>query len=133
MDQGWPIWECDTQGHPVGCGGLYMTLTDMMKLGQLYLADGRWKGEPIVSEDWVKAAGSKQIDIAPSDDPWNCGYGYQFWCSPYPGSYRADGAYGQITTILPGQGLVVSVQCPEKGDFPSVKKALHEEFLLLLK
>jgi len=132
MEQGWPIWECDAEGHPVGCGGMYMTLSNMMKLGQLYLAGGRWKGEPIVSEGWVKAAGSKQIETGPSNDPWICGYGYQFWCSPYPGAYRADGAYGQITTILPEQGLVIAIQCPEKGDLPAVKKALHENFLQLL-
>ena len=27
----------------------------MMKLGQLYLAEGNWKGEQIVSRDWVQA------------------------------------------------------------------------------
>ena len=60
------------------------------------------------------------------------GYGYQFWMSPYPNSYRADGAYGQISTILPESGLVVSIQCPENGNFERVKKALHEELLVQL-
>ena len=42
-------------------------------------------------------------------------------------AYRADGAYGQITTVLPKQGLVVAVQCPESGDFDNVMRpALHE-------
>ena len=52
--------------------------------------------------------------------------------SPYPNSYRADGAYGQISTILPESGLVVSIQCPENGNFERVKKALHEELLVQL-
>ena len=65
-------------------------------------------------------------------DPWHVGYGYQFWISPYPGSYRADGAFGQITTILPEKGLVVSIQCPERGNFDQVKRALHEHFLMEL-
>jgi len=49
-----------------------------------------------------------------------------------PGSYRADGAFGQITTILPEKGLVVSIQCPERGNFDQVKRALHEHFLMEL-
>ena len=49
--------------------------------------------------------------------------------SPYPDAYRADGAFGQITTVLPRRGMVVSIQCPETGDFPKVQAALHEEFL----
>ena len=48
-------------------------------------------------------------------------------------SYRADGAYGQITTVLPKQGLVVAIQCPESGDFDNiVRPALHEHLLLPL-
>jgi len=133
LEQGWPIWENDPMGHPIGGGGLFMKLTDMMKLGQLYLGDGMWKGERIVETDWIKEATSKQIDTPnPNGDIWRCGYGYQFWLSPYPYSYRADGAYGQITTVLPSKGLVVSVQCPEHGDFEKVKMALHEQLLMNL-
>lgn len=40
---------------------------------------------------------------------------------------------GQITTILPNQGLVVAIQCPESGDFDNiVRPALHEHLLLPL-
>ena len=122
---GWPIWENDPQGHPVGCGGMFMKLTDMMRLGQLYLAGGRWNGAQLVEPEWIAAATAKQIET-PGDDIWLRGYGYQFWLSPYPDSYRADGAYGQVTTVLPQSGLTVAVQCPETGDFAPVKRALHE-------
>lgn len=40
---------------------------------------------------------------------------------------------GQITTILPNQGFVVAIQCPESGDFDNiVRPALHEHLLLSL-
>lgn len=40
---------------------------------------------------------------------------------------------GQITTVLPNQGLVVAIQCPESGDFDNiVRPALHEHLLLPL-
>jgi CubicO group peptidase (beta-lactamase class C family) len=126
LEQGWPIWECDPQGHPTAGAGMFMMLADMLKLGQVYLNGGTWHGTRIVSEAWVDAASSRQIET-PHDNIWTCGYGYQFWMSPYEGAYRADGAYGQITTVLPKQGLVVAVQCPESGDFDKVMRpALHE-------
>ena len=132
LDQGWPVWECDPQGHPIAGGGIYMSLANMLKLGQVYLNDGTWHGTRIVSESWVKQASGKQIDT-PYSNIWTCGYGYQFWMSPYEGAYRADGAYGQITTVLPKQGLVVAIQCPESGDFDNiVRPALHEHLLLPL-
>lgn len=40
---------------------------------------------------------------------------------------------GQITTVLPKQGLVVAIQCPESGDFDNiVRPALHEHLLFPL-
>lgn len=129
LGQGFPLWECCPEGHPLGGGGMFLSLTEMMKLGQLCLAGGVWNGERLISENWVREATRLQIETDNPADVWNCGYGYQFWLSPYPGAYRADGAFGQVTTVLPEKGLVVAVQCPETGDFDQVKRALHEELL----
>lgn len=125
LDQGWPQWENDPQGHPIGGGSMFMRLTEMMKLGQVFLANGKWKHERIINSEWVKAATTKHVETnteSQEQNEWTCGYGYQFWMSPYPGAYRADGAYGQISTVLPESGLVVAVQCPEWGDFNKVRK-----------
>ena len=125
LDIGYPVWECDPQGNPNGGSGLCLNIVDMMKLGQLYLADGVWKGERLLSHLWIKEATRKQIDTN-GGDSWNCGYGYQFWMMPQEGAYRADGAFGQITIVLPKQGYVVAVQCSEYGNFEKVKQALNE-------
>ena len=134
LGQGWPLWENCPMGHPIGGGGMHMSISDMLKLGQVYLAEGLWQGERIVSEKWVKEATGFRISTGDGSDGniWNCGYGYQFWLSPYPGSFRADGAYGQITTVLPDKGLVVAIQCPEAGDFDRVKTAVHEQIFTRL-
>jgi len=125
LEIGYPIWECDPQGNVNGGSGLFLNITDMMKLGQLYLADGVWKGERLLTSLWVKEATRKQIDTK-GGDSWDCGYGYQFWMMPQKGAYRADGAFGQITFVLPEQGYVVAVQCSEHGNFEKVKEALKE-------
>lgn len=121
----YPIWECDPQGNPNGGSGLFLNITDQVKLGQLYLADGMWKGERLLTSIWIKEATRKQIDTK-GGDSWNCGYGYQFWMMPQQGAYRADGAYGQLTIVLPEQGYVVAVQCSEHGNFEKIKAALKE-------
>lgn len=136
LNIGNPIWENDLCGHPIGGSGLQLRLGDMIKLGQLYLADGKWDGRQLLDPSWIRQATRKQIDTPqvlynekgePKEkELWNCGYGYQFWISPYPGSYRADGSFGQVTTVLPEAGLVVATQCPEDGDFDEVRKVLHE-------
>lgn len=123
-----PIWECCPIGHAIGGGGMFLRLAEMMTLGQLYLNGGVWSdGASIVPREFIAEATKKQIDNEDGKDYWRCGYGYQFWLSPYPDSYRADGAFGQITTVLPREGAVIAIQCPEEGDFGRVRLALHEE------
>lgn len=54
--------------------GLYLTPRDMLKLGQLYLQDGMWEGEQVVSADWVTASTKTQTDAGEDFE-----YGYQWW------------------------------------------------------
>lgn len=132
LGQGFPIWENCPQGHPIGGGGMFMTLSNMLKIGQVYLMDGKWKGQQLVDPAWIKEATAKQIETPnPGNDIWVCGYGYQFWRNPYEDSYRADGAYGQLTMVLPKKGLIVAIQCPESGDLNKVKPVMHELILSL--
>ena len=126
LEMGLPVWDCDPEGSTFGASGLRLTATQMIKLGCLFLGGGVWKEERLVDEAWIKEATKKQIETFDPGDSWSCGYGYQWWMSPYPDSYRADGAYGQITTVLPKSGFVVSIQCPEHGKFGQVREALHE-------
>ncbi len=123
-----PLWECDAQGHPIAGGGMHLKIEEQAKLGLLHLAGGKWNGEQLVPASWIREIGRKRIDT-PAKNVWRCGYGYQVWLCPYPGAYRADGMYGQITVVLPEQGWVVSYQCPEVGDDVAVLEAVHEAIL----
>ena len=42
------------QGHPIGATGLYIRSADMVKLGQLYLRGGMYKGKRLLSEEWIR-------------------------------------------------------------------------------
>jgi hypothetical protein len=67
---------------------------DMAKLGYLFLNEGLWDGQQVVSAVWVKAA-----TIGSS-------YGYQWWLKS-SGSYLACGVGGQEIWVLPDRDMVV--------------------------
>ena len=46
-------WSKCPRKYPVGATGLYIRSDDMVKLGRIYLDGGVWKGERIVSEEWI--------------------------------------------------------------------------------
>ena len=106
-------WETSPDGINTGGWGLRVQAETMAKLGQLLLNKGEWNGEQLVSADYVEAACSRLIDggakeTVPATDG-NQGYGYQVWQSKWPGSYRADGAMGQYTVVVPQEDLVVVI------------------------
>ncbi len=49
-------WLEDNQGHNFGGVGLCIGPADMLKIGQLYLNNGKFDGEQVVSKSWVNAA-----------------------------------------------------------------------------
>ena len=106
-------WESSPDGINTGGWGLRVQAETMAKLGLLLLNKGNWNGEQLVSADYVEAACSRLIDggakeTTPATDG-NQGYGYQVWQSKWPGSFRADGAMGQYTVVVPEEDLVVVI------------------------
>jgi CubicO group peptidase (beta-lactamase class C family) len=68
-------------------GGLEMTPRDMAKIGAVYLNNGVWKDQQIISEEWVmKSAdtypGNTWINIPGVDSGWNS-YSYSWWVEPF--------------------------------------------------
>ena len=91
--------------------GTFATTEDNLRLGMLYCEYGKWQGEQILSEKFVKDALSVQTDTsyAPEQKDGRCGYGYQLWACSRPGVYRFDGGHGQFGIIWPDKKLVVSI------------------------
>ncbi len=101
-------WGANWEGINMGASHLRLPTEDLAKFGQLYLQNGMWNGKQVISKDWVAEASAKHIDNGKNDSSWGYGYGYQFWLNP-PGGYRADGAFGQYSMILPKQDAVVAI------------------------
>jgi CubicO group peptidase (beta-lactamase class C family) len=101
-------WTQDASGRQLGFTGLHATTDALARLGQLYLQNGEWEGRQLLSAEWVADASTSHIDTSRWDDKdWQLGYGYFFWRSQH--GYRADGAYGQFTLVLPEHDVVVAI------------------------
>ncbi|MFI6857670.1 serine hydrolase domain-containing protein [Streptomyces sp. NPDC050416] len=105
-------WQRDRAGREIGFSGLHATTDAIARLGELYLRDGVWEGERLLSEGWVARATRPHIPTAGAmgDEDWqdwDRGYGYQFWMSRH--GYRGDGAYGQFCLVLPEQDAVIAM------------------------
>jgi CubicO group peptidase (beta-lactamase class C family) len=89
-------------------GGLYLSGTDLAKIGYLYLNDGSWEGRRIVSADWVRHSVRPAIDAH-----WQgLQYGFKWWLQPLEGSqeiiWHAIGFGGQRLMVFPSQQLIAT-------------------------
>ncbi|MBE6382657.1 MAG: hypothetical protein E7049_06560 [Lentisphaerae bacterium] len=105
------------QGIACGGWGMNMTTRELARFGQLYLQHGTWGAERVLSPDWVALAttrhtwsgwGNVGVKALGEGTDWEQGYGFQFWRCRH-GAYRADGAAGQLTVVMPECDMVVSV------------------------
>jgi CubicO group peptidase (beta-lactamase class C family) len=96
-------WPMDPQGVNMGAGNLRLYPTDMAKLGLLWLQQGRWDGQQVVSSGWVRQSVVRRFQ-AGSDS-----YGYGWWISDglTGPSYDAVGSGGQRITVDPTLNLIV--------------------------
>lgn len=96
-------WNVDRQGVNYGGYDLQLTPEDMAKFGYLFLNNGTWDGEQIVSEEWVASSTGTFTQLNSYE-----GYGYQWWTLPAIGAFYAAGLYGQFIFVVPEQDLVVA-------------------------
>ncbi len=112
-----PWSTVSTTGVACGGWGMNMTTRDIARFGQFLLQEGRWGDEQILSREWVRLATARQTwsgnivvqsQVVGAGNDWSQGYGFQFWRARH-GAYRADGAAGQITLVMPEQDVVISL------------------------
>ncbi len=102
------VLEPDASGTFVGSSYMFATARDWARFGLLYLNNGVFNGERILTEKWV----SETVSPAPSARQKQ--YGYQFWLNAgkkYPHApadmFYANGYEGQSIFIIPSKRLVV--------------------------
>jgi CubicO group peptidase (beta-lactamase class C family) len=81
-------WTLSPLGMAQTGGGLGLRSRDLLKLGQLYLNQGTWKGTRVVSEQWIKT--STQPHARVDDDTE---YGYLWWLRVFKSGEKKFPAY----------------------------------------
>jgi CubicO group peptidase (beta-lactamase class C family) len=102
-------WESDPAGHTITGWGIDATVRDYAKFGYLYLMDGQWGGEQLISASWVEESTSPISDALDH-------YGSQWWLPYGYASYRevgvtegtlmAAGMFIQRILVIPDHGIV---------------------------
>jgi len=101
------VVEADLAGNYVASSYAWATARDWAKLGLLYLHNGDWNGDQVITKEWVNY-------VSTPTNASNGKYGAQFWLNAngelkdVPTTmYFADGFQGQRVFILPSKGLIV--------------------------
>ncbi len=99
----------DPMGRGYGGGGIYVTPRDFLKVGQLFLNNGQWKGEQLLPPDWVESAFKRHNEIGDE------GYGYGWWAFSYEidgktlPAYYAGGNGGQYVIVIPQLDMTIAI------------------------
>ena len=89
-------------------GNLKLKPRDMAKFGFLYINDGKWKNNNIISEKWIKMSLKRYVRLTPET-----GYGFNWWQKSYSvnsdtvNSFYADGWGGQKIFVFSELNTVV--------------------------
>jgi CubicO group peptidase (beta-lactamase class C family) len=104
-------WSIEREGGAeVGYCCLNATAKDFAKLGQLYLDQGKWKGQQFLPEGWVKEATRPSLNyLKPEASALKIrGYQYQWWVpAGYDGEYFANGVWGQMIWVSEKTNTVI--------------------------
>jgi CubicO group peptidase (beta-lactamase class C family) len=66
-------WNYDLSNDDKEFSQIHLRPRDMLKIGILYLNDGRWDGRQIISESWVRTSLAEHSRVD------NISYGYYWW------------------------------------------------------
>jgi CubicO group peptidase (beta-lactamase class C family) len=100
-----PAWDRGPQGYYLGGNNMAMRPRDLLKIGVLYLDDGRHGDRQLVPEWWIRESWRPVYR-----SPWNgMGYGHLWWTSDWGGEqvHSAWGYGGQFLVVVPRLDLAV--------------------------
>lgn len=97
-------WVSDPKGINTAGWGLTLTAIDMLKIGQLYLDEGKYNNKQIVSTGWI-AESTKEHSRW---DKLNLPYGYLWWTKIGSG-FAAMGDSGNVIYINKKKKVVISI------------------------
>lgn len=99
------VWEKCPRGITKGGWGLYLAPSDMLKIGEVILSRGLYRGSRLIPEKWIN-----EMCHPHKATPEKLGaysYGYQIWVAEDGKSLLCNGMLGQNIWICPENGIVL--------------------------
>ena len=120
-------------GHSWGDSGVLCTAMDLWKVARFTLNGGRWNGEQLLNENYVKNATSFQIfnNHAGGTIANRYGYGYQFWMTPN-NSYSFCGMGSQYAICCPNTDIILIINSDTQGMDDEAKGVIFRNFFALV-
>ncbi len=109
--------------------GIFINTEDMARFGLLFLNDGKWRNDQLISKNWITDA------ITPSGP--NPNYGFMWWLNSKGDRnwkqlsdkiYYAAGFGGNFIVIDKGNDLVVVTRWLEPGMIEEFMEKVHQAF-----
>ena len=107
------------------------TPRDMLKLGQVYLNEGKWKDTQVISKRWIDESTKVHFTVSP-----NSSYGYQWWIRDFNTStqtyncFYAAGFGGQFVFVIKELGLVAVFTGGNFNSDMSIPYEIMENYIL---
>lgn len=114
------IWDSYKDGTTLGGFGILTTPREMAKFGQLVLDSGQWKGNQLVSKNWIKEMTTVRVN-----DLFSYQFCYLWWKDPSRQMTFMSGHGGQYVFIIPSKSLIVvmTAEPNTQGNFQFKEKA----------
>ena len=97
-------WQSNALGQTQGGGGVRIKPTDLIKVGQLMLNQGKWQGKQLLPKEWIKKSFT---DYSLAMPDLNATYGLTWWILPFQvngqtiKTYAAAGNGGNYLFVIP--------------------------------
>ncbi len=99
------FWEACPRGHTKGGWGLYLSVEDCLKLGEMILGNGMYHRRRIVPREWIYEMAKPHAKAPEVIGDYN--YGYHIWVARDGKSLLCNGMLGQNIWISPKNRLVL--------------------------
>ena len=104
-------------GHSWSDSAVLCTSEDLLRIGTFVMNGGRWDGEQLLSEEYVRAATAKQIDNNLGGIETYCtqGYGYLIWRT-WDNSFFFNGMGCQLCICVPDKDMIFVYNGDNQGN-----------------
>lgn len=116
------------EGYAWGGSGVECTLIDLARFARLVMNGGKWRGEQLLPEAYIKEATSRQIDNCQNGFPEHGhstnGYGYQIWITP-DNTFSFLGMGTQLAICMPEEDLLFVCTADTQGNPDAYATVFH--------